>query len=76
TMATKLNTMKIPAWVPLKSGRALAAPILILMMLAMMVLPLPAFMLDLLFSFNLSLSVIVLMTALYTVKPLDFIAFP
>ncbi|MFJ3316090.1 flagellar biosynthesis protein FlhA [Herbaspirillum huttiense] len=75
-MATKLNTMKIPAWVPLKSGRALAAPILIVMMLAMMVLPLPAFMLDLLFSFNISLSVIVLMTALYTVKPLDFIAFP
>lgn len=75
-MATKLNTMKIPPWVPLKSGRALAAPILIVMMLAMMVLPLPAFMLDLLFSFNISLSVIVLMTALYTVKPLDFIAFP
>ena len=75
-MATKLNTMKIPAWVPLKSGRAFAAPILIVMMLAMMVLPLPAFMLDLLFSFNISLSVIVLMTALYTVKPLDFIAFP
>ncbi|BEV15179.1 flagellar biosynthesis protein FlhA [Herbaspirillum sp. DW155] len=75
-MATKLNTMKIPAWVPVKSGRAMAAPILIIMMLAMMVLPLPAFMLDLLFSFNISLSVIVLMTALYTVKPLDFIAFP
>jgi flagellar biosynthesis protein FlhA len=75
-MATKLNTMKIPAWVPVKSGKALAAPILIVMMLAMMVLPLPAFMLDLLFSFNISLSVIVLMTALYTVKPLDFIAFP
>ncbi|NUU00211.1 flagellar biosynthesis protein FlhA [Herbaspirillum robiniae] len=72
----KLNTMKLPAWVPVKSSRALAAPILIVMMLAMMVLPLPAFMLDLLFSFNISLSVIVLMTALYTVKPLDFIAFP
>ncbi|MBG7618443.1 flagellar biosynthesis protein FlhA [Herbaspirillum sp. AP02] len=75
-MATKLNTMKIPAWVPIKNSKALAAPILIVMMLAMMVLPLPAFMLDLLFSFNISLSVIVLMTALYTVKPLDFIAFP
>ena len=75
-MATKLNTLKIPTWVPIKSGRALAAPVLIILMLAMMVLPLPAFMLDLLFSFNISLSVIVLMTALYTVKPLDFIAFP
>ena len=58
-MATKLNTLKIPAWVPIKNSRALAAPILIIMMLAMMVLPLPAFMLDLLFSFNISLSVIV-----------------
>ena len=75
-MATKLNTMKIPAWMPIKNSKAFAAPILIVMMLAMMVLPLPAFMLDLLFSFNISLSVIVLMTALYTVKPLDFIAFP
>ncbi|MBO9535860.1 flagellar biosynthesis protein FlhA [Herbaspirillum sp.] len=72
----KLDTMKLPAWVPLKNSRAMAAPVLIVMMLAMMVLPLPAFMLDLLFSFNISLSVIVLMTALYTVKPLDFIAFP
>jgi flagellar biosynthesis protein FlhA len=71
-----LNTMKIPAWMPLKHGKALAAPILIVMMLAMMVLPLPAFALDILFSFNISLSIIVLMTALYTVKPLDFIAFP
>lgn len=72
----KLNTMKLPAWVPVKQSKALAAPILIVMMLAMMVLPLPAFVLDLLFSFNISLSIIVLMTALYTVKPLDFIAFP
>ncbi|MFL9923717.1 flagellar biosynthesis protein FlhA [Herbaspirillum lusitanum] len=71
-----LSTMKIPAWMPLKHGKALAAPILIVMMLAMMVLPLPAFALDILFSFNISLSIIVLMTALYTVKPLDFIAFP
>jgi flagellar biosynthesis protein FlhA len=42
----------------------------------MMILPLPAFILDLFFSFNIALSVIVLLTALYTVKPLDFMAFP
>jgi flagellar biosynthesis protein FlhA len=46
------------------------------MMLAMMVLPLPAFVLDMFFSFNIALSVIVLLTSLYTVKPLDFMAFP
>jgi flagellar biosynthesis protein FlhA len=57
-------------------GNALAAPILIILLLAMMILPLPAFILDLFFSFNIALSVIVLLTALYTVKPLDFMAFP
>jgi flagellar biosynthesis protein FlhA len=41
-----------------------------------MILPLPAFALDLFFSFNIAMSVIVLLTALYTVKPLDFMAFP
>jgi flagellar biosynthesis protein FlhA len=55
---------------------ALAAPILIILLLSMMILPLPAFALDLFFSFNIALSVIVLLTALYTVKPLDFMAFP
>jgi len=56
--------------------RALMAPVAVVMILAMMVLPLPAFALDLLFSFNIALSVIILMTSLYTVKPLDFMAFP
>ena len=51
-------------------------PVIIIMLLAMMVLPLPAFILDIFFSFNIALSIIVLLTALYTVKPLDFMAFP
>jgi len=42
----------------------------------MMVLPLPAFALDILFSFNIALAIIVLLTSLYTVKPLDFMVFP
>ena len=62
----------------MKSGgtRALAAPLLIILMLAMMILPLPAALLDLLFSFNIALSIIILLTSLYTVRPLDFMAFP
>jgi flagellar biosynthesis protein FlhA len=56
--------------------RQLAAPILILMILSMMVLPLPAFILDVLFTFNIALSVIVLLVAIYTLKPLDFSVFP
>jgi flagellar biosynthesis protein FlhA len=57
-------------------SRALAGPILIVMMLAMMILPLPAFALDIFFSFNIALAIIILLTSLYTVKPLDFMVFP
>jgi flagellar biosynthesis protein FlhA len=56
--------------------RALAAPLLIVMILAMMVLPLPPFVLDLLFTFNIALSVMVLLVAMYSMKPLDFSVFP
>ncbi|HEV8501471.1 MAG TPA: FHIPEP family type III secretion protein, partial [Casimicrobiaceae bacterium] len=53
-----------------------AGPLVIVMILAMMVLPLPPFVLDLLFTFNIALGIIVLLTAMYAVKPLDFAAFP
>jgi flagellar biosynthesis protein FlhA len=54
----------------------MAAPILVIMILAMMVLPLPPFMLDMLFTFNIALSMIVLLISLYTLKPLEFSVFP
>ncbi len=74
-----MNSMKLPAWMNglgARGASALAAPLFIIVLLAMMILPLPAFVLDVFFSFNIALSVIVLLTALYTVKPLDFMAFP
>jgi flagellar biosynthesis protein FlhA len=74
-----MNSIRLPAWLTglaSRGGNAAAAPILIILLLAMMILPLPAFLLDVFFSFNIALSVIVLLTALYTVKPLDFMAFP
>ena len=74
-----MNSIKLPAWangLGARGASALAAPIFIVVLLAMMILPLPAFVLDVFFSFNIALSVIVLLTALYTVKPLDFMAFP
>ncbi len=74
-----MNSIKLPAWMSglgTRGAAALAAPIFIVILLAMMILPLPAFVLDVFFSFNIALSVIVLLTALYTVKPLDFMAFP
>ncbi|ALL63645.1 Flagellar biosynthesis protein FlhA [Paraburkholderia caribensis MBA4] len=56
--------------------RALAGPLLICMILGMMILPLPPFLLDLLFTFNIALSIMVLLVSMYTMKPLDFAAFP
>ncbi len=54
----------------------LAAPILVIMVLAMMVLPMPPFLLDMLFTFNIALAMIVLLISLYTLKPLEFSVFP
>jgi len=54
----------------------LGAPLLIIMLLAMMILPLPPFVLDFLFTFNIALSLIVLLVSIYTHRPLDFGVFP
>ncbi len=56
--------------------RQLGAPLLIIMILSMMVLPLPPVMLDLFFTFNIALAVMVLLVSMYTKKPLDFSIFP
>jgi flagellar biosynthesis protein FlhA len=56
--------------------KALGAPIFIVMVLAMMVLPLPPFMLDLFFTFNIAMALMVMMVAAHMVRPLDFAAFP
>ena len=56
--------------------RGLAGPILIVMILSMMVLPLPPFLLDILFTFNIALAIMVLLVAMNTTRPLDFAVFP
>ena len=56
--------------------KRLAGPILVIMILAMMILPLPPFLLDLLFTFNIAVAMIVLLVSLYLRKPLDFAVFP
>jgi flagellar biosynthesis protein FlhA len=56
--------------------RQMLAPLLIVMILSMMVLPLPAFALDVLLTFNIAISIMVLLVAMYTRKPLDFAVFP
>jgi len=59
-----------------KQFKGLTGPILIMLILSMMVLPLPPFLLDLLFTFNIAVSIMVLLVSMYTMKPLDFAAFP
>ena len=51
-------------------------PIGILVLMTMMVIPLPAFLLDVFFTSNILISLIILMVALQTFKPLDFSSFP
>ena len=69
-----MNNLIITLQRLIKNG--LGAPLLILMMLAMMVVPLPPFILDLLFTFNISLALMVLLAGVYVRRPLEFAVFP
>ena len=53
-----------------------AAPLLVVAILAMMVLPMPPWMLDTFFTINISVALMVMMVAAYMIRPLDFAAFP
>ncbi|WP_036302855.1 flagellar biosynthesis protein FlhA [Methylotenera sp. L2L1] len=71
-----MNPINLPAWMSNLGSRTVAAPLIIVLLLSMMILPLPAIALDVLFSFNIALSIMVLLIGLQTKKALDFIAFP
>ncbi|HUX63891.1 MAG TPA: flagellar biosynthesis protein FlhA [Sulfuricella sp.] len=72
-MNARVDGMNLPGGLSLTK---LAGPILIIMILGMMILPLPPILLDLLFTFNIALAMIVLLVSLYTTKPLEFAVFP
>ena len=55
---------------------AMGVPLLVVLMLAMMIVPLPPIMLDMLFTFNIALSLVVMLVVVYTLRPLDFAVFP
>ena len=69
---------QLQAMIGPRSGvlKALMAPLFVVMILGMMVLPLPAMALDLLFTFNIALALMVMMVAAHMLRPLDFAAFP
>ena len=61
----------------LKSATSgLGAPIVLLAIMGMVILPMPAFLLDILFSFNIALSLVVILVSVFTKKPVDFGIFP
>ncbi|HET8693742.1 MAG TPA: flagellar biosynthesis protein FlhA [Aquabacterium sp.] len=60
----------------LKNTQAMMAPMVVVFVLALMVLPLPPFILDLFFTFNIATALMVMMVAATMLRPLDFAAFP
>ena len=72
-----LNLLLIPQNLIKRTGLiGLVGPLLIVMILAMMVLPLPPILLDILFTFNIAVSIMVLLVSMNTTRALDFAVFP
>ena len=68
--ATVMNNLKVAS----RSG--LGAPMLLMIMMAMIILPLAPLLLDIFFSFNIAIALVVLLVTVYTLRPLDFALFP
>ena len=62
--------------IPTVDLKPLGIPALVLLIIAMLILPLPTWLLDILFTFNIMIALIVIMIAIHTSKPLDFSSFP
>ncbi len=58
------------------AGSGLGVPLVVMIVLAMMVLPLPPFLLDVFFTFNISLSLVILLAVIYVRRALEFATFP
>ncbi len=67
TMVLPTNNLKL---------KGMGTPVLLLTVIAMMVLPIPPFFLDLMFTFNITLALVVVLVTVYTKKPVEFAAFP
>jgi flagellar biosynthesis protein FlhA len=71
-----MDFTKLKAALAVLSKAELGAPLVIVMVLSMLIIPLPAFVLDLFFTFNIAFSLIILLVVVYTLKPLEFASFP
>ena len=71
-----MNTTAIAERIRTVGSRGLGTPLLVIALLTMMVLPLPPLVLDLLFTFNIVLSLSILLVTVYILRPLEFAVFP
>ena len=75
-LKANMDIVKKDKSIVLKLFSSISLPIGILILMTMMVIPLPAMLLDVFFTSNILISLIILMVALQTFKPLDFSSFP
>ena len=76
-MANSLNVNSMPAWVQkINANRGLMVPIALVSLLAVIIVPLPPMVIDLLFVANLALAALILLTTIFVDSPLDFSVFP
>jgi len=54
----------------------LGVPVMLMGLLGMMILPMPAFLLDVFFTFNITLSIVILLVCVYALRPMEFASFP
>ena len=71
-----MSTTSMPSTLSAILRNGIGIPILVVMLLVMMILPLPPFMLDMMFTFNITISLIVILSTIYARRPLDFGVFP
>jgi len=70
--------MALDLWNRIKTlpAKSVGTPVLVLMCLGMVMLPMPAFLLDMFFTFNITISMLILFVTIYTKKPTEFASFP
>jgi len=77
TTGPQLTPTFLPAWLHnLRRFRGYIVPVGFVMMMSVLLVPMPPFVMDILISFNIALSIIILMTTIYMTTPLDFSVFP
>ena len=70
------QSISLPGWAQGAASSGLGVLTLLLACLAMLVLPMPPFLLDVLFTFNITLSLVIILAVIYVERPIDFSVFP